>query len=296
MEETISTALTLVVKKEVAGELDTNIGDIENFVTERIKEYTPDKFEGNADEAKKKRAELNKGKKQLGDTRQAVIDRLMQPYRDFEARCKNLESMIDDASGKLDAIVKSKEAEEKEAKRALVQTEWSTRNFDLVPFEVILERNPKWLNKTCKMTDISKEMGAIIKKIHADLETIENNSDDAETLKAHYLMCLDLGETLSYGEELRKNRELAEQEAAQRPEREHRERLAEQQKEIQQESKDNQGRAKMSSLVSEALEMEVEATVSEYTFSVSVTASQLTGIKNYLTMQGIEYECNELIF
>lgn len=296
-------SLTLVVRKEVAGVLDTNISEIENFVTERIKDYAPESYMGDADMAKKDRAELNKGKKLLGDARKAVIDRVMKPYRDFESRCKALEGLIDTASGKLDAIVKEKENEEKEAKRALIQTEWDSRNFDLVPLDKVF--NPKWLNKTYKLTDIANEMSAIIERTYKDLKTIERTykdlktekfADDAETLKAHYLMCLDIGDTLDYGEELKKKRELAEREAKERAEREHIEHVNEQKKELAQEQEDFARKSSMAGLVADASGEELEPAIGEYVLNVSVTESQLLGIKNYLNMQGIEFECRSLEF
>ena len=291
--EGMTTGLALVVKKETAGELDTNIADIEKFVTERIQEYNPDLFDGDADRAKKARAELNKGKKQLADTRKEVIDRLMKPYQDFEERCKALERLIDTASGKLDAIVKIKESEEKEAKRKLVEAEWATRNFDLVPLEKVF--NDKWLNKTYKMTDISKEMKVIIDRIYKELELLERE-EDFETLKAHYLITLDLAETLAYGSELKEKRELAQKESEGRGERLHEERIAEQKRELAEDVKSHAQKSAMSSLVSQALEEEVEVSVEDYTITLSVTEAQLLAVRDYLNQQGIEHECRKLEF
>jgi len=294
--EGMITALALVVKKETTGELVTNIADIEQFVSDRIKEYNPDLFEGDADRAKKARAELNKGKKQLADTRREVIDRLMKPYQDFEERCKALERLIDTASGKLDAIVKIKESDEKEAKRKVIEADWNSRHFDLFPLEKVFDK--KWLNKTAKITDISAEISAIIERTYKDLKTIERFADDAETLKAHYLMCLNIGDTLDYGQELQKKRELARKEEEERAGREHEERIAEQRRELVQEQKDINRETAMAGLVADAIDdgTRPEPSVGEYTVTVCVTESQLVGIKNYLTMQGIEYECNKLDF
>lgn len=291
----ISESLALVVRNETAGTLDTNIEDIEKFVTERIKDYSPESYMGDADAARKDRAELNKAKKTLGDTRRAVIDRLMQPFVDFESRCKGLEKLIDTASSKLDAIVKEKENEEKEAKRKLIECEWSSRKFDLFPLEKVFDK--RWLNKTYKLTDVAEDMTAIINRTYKDLKAIEKFSDDAETMKAHYLICLDIADTLDYGEELKKKRELAKKEEAEREGREHDERIAEQRREVADAQKDVARKDAMAGLVAEACGEPVqEPEKREFTITVSVTDLQLVGIKNYLTMQGIEYECNELEF
>ena len=217
----------------------------------------------------------------------------MKPYQDFEERCKALERLIDTASGKLDAIVKIKESEEKEAKRKLVEAEWATRNFDLVPLEKVF--NDKWLNKTYKMTDISKEMKVIIDRIYKELELLERE-EDFETLKAHYLITLDLAETLAYGSELKEKRELAQKESEGRGERLHEERIAEQKRELAEDVKSHAQKSAMSSLVSQALEEEVEVSVEDYTITLSVTEAQLLAVRDYLNQQGIEHECRKLEF
>lgn len=290
----LSNELALVVNNEVAGSLDTNIAKLEGFVRECIKRYSPE-FYNDAEVARKDRAELNKAKKALGDARREIMERLMRPYVDFETRCKALEKEIEAASGKLDDIVKVKETEEKEAKRRLVEAEWESRNFTLVPLSKVF--NPKWLNKTFKMSDVAQEMSVTTERILSDLKTIERFSDDAENMKAHYLMCLDIGDTLDYGEELKKKRELARREAEERAHREHEERLDEQRRELREEQESHVRREAVAGLAADALgEGEVKPAPREYVLTMSLTETELLGVKNYLNMQGIEFECRELEF
>ena len=108
-ESTPAESLDLVVIEKTVGTLDTNIAELEKFVDERLKEYDPKNFEGDADLAKKKRAELNTAKQKLSRSRIDLVKELMKPYEDFENRCKALEKKVDKASGLLDEIVKIKE-------------------------------------------------------------------------------------------------------------------------------------------------------------------------------------------
>lgn len=163
--------LELRVTKNVVGVLETNIEQLEAYVTAKLEEYKPETYFGDADMARKDRAELNNSKKVLSQARIQLMRELMKPYSDFETRCKNLEKMIDTASGKLDDIVKTKEEEEKTAKKIRITEIWNSRNFTIVSLEKIF--NPRWLNKTCKEKEIVTEIDAVIAHIYDDLKKIE---------------------------------------------------------------------------------------------------------------------------
>lgn len=282
--------LTLCVTKNVAGVLETNIAALEEFVKNKLEEYRPELFD--ADSAKKSRAELNNAKKELSAARIKLIAELMKPYTDFETRCKNLEKMIGEASGRLDEIVKIKEEEEKAKKRQIIELIWNQKNFSLFPLDKVF--NPKWLNKSYKETDIMADIDAIIEKTYKDLKTIERFAEDAETLKAHYLMCLDIGDTLDYGEELQKNRAIAEKEAEERADREHKEAVSAQRKEILQEYKTIEQTKENNSLASSALGVKPER--KEFIIKVKCFDEELLYLKTEINKFNIEYTVSELKF
>ena len=145
--------LQLVVTKNITGILETNIDGLEKFVDDKLKNYTPELYLGDAETAKKDRAELNNSKKFLSQSRIQLMNELMKPYSDFEARCKALEKKIDMASGKLDEIVKARESEEKAKKQNEIKNLWNSKNFSLVPLEKIESKS--WLTKTAKLADVS---------------------------------------------------------------------------------------------------------------------------------------------
>ena len=297
--EEVKTAesLELIVIEKTVGTLDTNIAELEKFVDERLKEYDPKNVEGDADLAKKKRAELNTAKQKLTRSRIDLIKELMKPYNDFEERCKALEKKVDTASSYLDEIVKAKEQEEKEKKRKKIEIFWQTKNFDLFPLEKIF--NDKWLNKTYKESDILDEMDAVIERTYKDLKTIEKYSDIADTLKAHYLMTLNIGDTLDYGEELKKQKEIAEREAKDRVEREHQQKLNQQKENLWEEVNEVKNPNSTSNLASMALSGtdEVKAPErKEFVIAVNCFETDLLKLKGTMNQFGIEFSVQELTF
>ena len=286
--------LDLVVTEKSLGKLDTNIAELEKFVDARLEEYKPELYAGDADAAKKDRAELNKASKRIADTRRALIAECMKPYLSFEERCKKMEQKIAEASGALDEIVKSKEQEQKNRKHSLIQYLWQNENFTLFPLEKIF--NPKWLNKTYKESDIVEDIKAIIDRTYRDLKTIEKYTDDADTLKAHYLMSLDIAETMQYGDELQRQREIAQKEAEERAEREHQTALFTQKKELEKEAAGIERREEASSLASLALGGDPEPALKEFVITVKCSDSDLLALKSEINKMGIIFSVEELVF
>lgn len=290
--------LQLVVTKNVAGVLETNIASLEAFVEKRLQQYEPSLYMGDAVMAKKDRAELNHAKTQIADSRKELIRNLMAPYAEFEQRCKTLEKNIDSASAKLDEIVKVKENEEKEAKLSLIENMWKEKNFSLFSLEKVF--NQKWLNKSYKLTDIDAELKVLIEKSYGDLKTIErftDNSEDSELIKAKYLESLDIGDALDWFEEMKKNREKVKIESESRQGREHEEKINEQKRSFAEEASRVTEKAKNAKYAAEALEIPTGTPVKEWVVTFRGTEVQALGVKNFFNMQGIEFnDFNELKF
>lgn len=293
--------LELVVTEKSIGSLETNISVLEEVVKKRLEDYTPDKYMGDADLAKKDKAELSKAKDKIRSARIELIGELMKPYSDFENRCKALERMIDDAYGKLDEIVKVRDNEQKEKKRKIIEQFWESKKFDLFPLEKIF--NPKWLNKTYSESSILKDMDTIIERTYKDLKSIEmfNTKEDVETLKAHYLITLDIVETTRYASELQEQREVAKREAEEREEREHGQQIQKQKNELIQEAIRYEQSKGVSSLVDEAMsvasgEAPVKPQKKEFVISVKCLESDVMKLKAAMNALQIEYSVEELTF
>lgn len=274
--------LDLVVINQTKGILETNISELELFVASKLESYNPELYEGDAESAKKDRAELNKSKTALSSARKELIKELMQPYSDFESRCKKLEKDIDVASSKLDEIVKVKENAEKTAKKIRCEELWLSKNFTLFPMDKIF--NQKWLNKTTKDSEINAEMDAIIEKVYSELKLIERFAEDSDTLKSIYLDNLDIGYTLDYGEELKKNREKIAEEKATRDERE----VKVQFNQVQQDIRESAKNVDVDNLVNDILG--VEEIKKEFSFVIKATDNQVLDLRNYLASKGILVE------
>lgn len=298
--------LELTVYEKSVGTLKTNIDELEKFVDERIKEYSPELYKGDADSAKKDRAELNNAEKKLASVRKDLISELMKPYADVETRLKALEKNIKFASGKLDEIVKEKENEEKQIKRMRCLDLWNTFEFKLFPMDKVF--NEKWLSKSKKENDILLEMKAIIDKTYADLKTIESfpYKEDVELLKTRYLENLKIEEVFDVVEEMKKNRERIAEEEKERAERERRLEVKKQENELRQEEKDLNNSIDMADLVSqainvqqgkEAVEEPVKEVAKEYVISVTVTDMELLELKRLMLSAGIPINSiNEVCF
>jgi hypothetical protein len=280
--------LSLVVVEKKAGFLTTNIEALENFVMERLEEYKPENYQGDADAAKKDRAELNSAKKQIADERIRIMKELMKPFDEFAERCKGLEKNIDGASKALDEIVKIREQAEKEVKKAIIEEYWRIKAFELVTLDRVFDQ--KWLNKTAKIADVKKEIDSIIEKIITDLKTIEAFGVDVDTLKPLYLETLDLGTTIARGNAMKANRERLEKEKTERAEREKKEAIQEAQKELIQEEEKAQHETLAESLASQATGTESETDPIE-SFRIEFTGkrSALFRLRQYMLSEGITY-------
>ena len=299
VEETPKTdSLELVVTEKTIGSLNTNIERLEELVEKRLEDYKPENYKGDADLAKKDRAELNKAKDTLKQKRKEIISELMKPYENFEERCKNLEKKIEQASKALDEIVKLREESEKADKRKLIELFWEKQSCSVIPLEKIF--NPKWLNKTFKESDILKEMESVVQKVYDNLKMLERFSDDAEVLKAHYLMTLDIEETFQYGDELKRQREIAKQESEERAEREHTEKIDKQKNEVWQEEKQLAEKQGVEKLAGEAISavsgQEVQQVRKQYVITVNCFDEELIKLKEAMNSLEIEFLVKELNF
>ena len=122
------------------------------------------------------------------------------------------------ASGQLDEIVKAKEQEEKDAKKAVIQQMWNEEKFDLVPLDRVF--NNRWLNKGTKITSVQNEIKDRIATIKKDLAALDAYGEDTARLKELYLTNLNIAITLQKGAELKANRERLAAMAAEREKQE----------------------------------------------------------------------------
>jgi len=188
-----SKEISLIEKESTTGKLVTNIDELEVFVAEKLIEYTPENYKGDADAAKKDRAIINTSITVVSSCRKDIVKRAMEKYgiEDLETRCMKLEKSMKKIADILGETVKEKEQAEKDVRRAQIKQFWECQNFNLVTLEKIFD--DRWLNKTAKTKDIYAEIEKKIADIYSGVKTIEAFGVDVDTLKPLYLETLDIG-------------------------------------------------------------------------------------------------------
>lgn len=151
----------------------------------RDRAYTPDSIRG----AKADRAALNKLKAAIAAKRQEMKAQYLHPYEEFERQCKEIETMIGEVSGAIDAQIKAYEAEEAAKKKEAIEVYFGECVGALAPY-VTLDSiwNARWLNKTYSMALIQEEIDRNIEMIGTSLQTIRSNcGEDADTCIEEYI-------------------------------------------------------------------------------------------------------------
>lgn len=289
----IPTAVNALMAEAAGKSLSVNnitmsIDGLEAYVNETLPNYAPEKYTGDADAAKKDRAILNGGLKQIADARKQIIAKAMEPYKALETRMKNLEKQMQNGSDALDAIVKVKENAEKEAKRKICLKIWESKLYTLITFEQVFSE--KWLNKTTKAETISDEMDAEIEKTKQDIKAIEALPEDADTVKAIYLQNRDMSEAMRQAQILKENRQRAAAEAANRADVEHHEQIVSQMHDECTEYFEQQKSAEPETLAADALGVDHDTDpVETYTLEFTGKKSELIAMRTYMSEHGITY-------
>ena len=151
----------------------------------RDRAYTPDSIRG----AKADRATLNKLKAAIAAKRQEMKAQYLHPYEEFERQCKEIETMIGEVSGAIDAQIKAYEAEEAAKKKEAIEVYFGECVGALAPY-VTLDSiwNARWLNKTYSVALIQEEIDRNIEIIGTSLQTIRSNcGEDADTCIEEYI-------------------------------------------------------------------------------------------------------------
>lgn len=204
--------LELVVNEKTLGSLTTNAKQIKALVEAALPNYDIANYnEDNISLAKKDRAMLNAASKALNDKRIQFEGEFMQPFAEFKAVVGETVSLIKECSGKIDAVVKQSEENEKKKKQADIEEIWARKNFSLVSLAKIDDF--KWLNKSVTLKTVEADIDAKIAKINDDIATIEAIGEDTDLLKSLYLDTLNLNSTIQYARTLKQNRERAAAEA-----------------------------------------------------------------------------------
>lgn len=123
--------------------------------------------------AKKDLANLRKIVTSIEDQRKAVKKAWMMPLDRYEADCKELVGVVNEAIGNIDGQVKDCDRRKKEEKRDRLETLFSEQSADVaeyIHFEDIFDS--KWLNATFAETDAANAIVAKIEETRDGLDAI----------------------------------------------------------------------------------------------------------------------------
>ncbi len=157
-----------------------NYEELKKWLEEKVKNYKNLVYtDENIGTAKSDRADLNKLKKALNDEKIRIKKTYLTPYDVFETKIKELIGIVDIAVENVDVQVKDYEQKEKDNKRAEILNYFTGKvgkYKDVLNFDKIF--NQKWLNKTCKINDIKKEIDTLIARIDTHMQIIDGQVKD----------------------------------------------------------------------------------------------------------------------
>ena len=246
--------------------------------------------ESGVKEAKADRANLNKFKAALADSRKSVKSQWNQPLSDFEDKMKELEQMVDAPIRTIDRQVKAFEEIKKQEKRQNIESFFEDNVGDLeefLPIEKIW--NERWLNVTYSMEEIKREILERMRKTHNDIQIIlAMQLPCCDQMLSTYLETLDMSKAMEEKHRYEQAQKAKEQIA--KPQKEE----VPQSAPVIVESKDQTSdliAVQQSMPENEKMEQQEEQTekVKVLDFRVWVTPEQMQALKAFLLQNHIRY-------
>lgn len=196
MELKIITDLSVIPQKiefnaeEIKSELSPKLEFYKNLVV----------TEDGIKDAKSDRSKLNKLKSAFEDKRKEMKKICLAPYEKFEEQCREITSMIDEASGSIDIQIKEFDQIKKQKKYSEIEDFFKSLDKpDYIEISDVL--NPKWANSTMNIESIKSEISENISRITGDMDEIKNlygNLPFFTAVKNKFTESFNKSETISY--------------------------------------------------------------------------------------------------
>lgn len=207
--------------------IEANFDALETHVRKTVEVYEGATYDlakkENIAEAKRDRAYLNGLKKEIDERRKAVKREYSKPLEAFEKRCKQITSIIDDASDGIKAQLDRAEEERKARAYAKLREhyeEFAGLLAPVVPYERLHE--PQWLNKTFGEVKAYAALEEKVSKLAADWETLKSQFEGEPyypEAERELFATLDLGAAITAARKAaEENARIAELKAAMEPE------------------------------------------------------------------------------
>lgn len=167
-----------------AGVIDTNLDAIEAEIKAKMEDYkdylvTEDTIASD----KKVLADLRKLLKSLNDARIATKKQWLEPFDEFESRCKAVQALVEEPINLINEQIKLFDEEKKAAKQAHVKElfEANLQGYErFFSFDKVIADNPKWLNLSSKDQDVLFDLNGIVLKVKNDIEAIKALGSEIE--------------------------------------------------------------------------------------------------------------------
>lgn len=241
--------------------------------------------------AKKDLANLRKLESTLEDQRKAIKKECEKPYKEFEARMKEITGIIHLGIDNINTQVKAFEDAEIKEKQSQIEKFYAITAGELAE-HISLDKiwNPKWLNRTYKMAQVETDISDRLNGIRDDLETIRKmDSPFSIELVQRYYLTLSIADVIRHNTTLEMARK-REEEAAERI------RQAEQAKAqapAEQQNPDVEEVEELDPVVDEVdFEEDVLETpkpLQQIDFRVWVNDAQKAALRDFLLRNGIRY-------
>lgn len=212
--------LTPSIEQVIPPQISFNFEEIKEELAGKLQVYQQMVVtEGGIKEAKADRANLNKFKTALSDSRKSVKCQWNQPLSEFEDKMKELEQMVDAPISAIDRQIKAFDEIKKQEKRQEIENFFAENIGELeeiLPLAKIW--NERWLNATYPVKDIEREILEAIRKTHNDISIIvAMQLPCTEQMISTYLDTLDMsaamGEKHRYEEAQKAKARLEKQQA-----------------------------------------------------------------------------------
>ena len=201
IEFEVTTDLATVANTKI----ETNFEAVRDWLKEELAPYaTMVVTEDAIGDAKKTRANIRKVKDSIDSQRKAIKKLWNKPYEEYEAKCKELTGIVDQAVSNIDGQIKTMENEVKEQKRQRLSDFFDEHSYDVadfITFDDIFD--PKWLNATFSEIDAANSITAQIEDIKEGLETIRSmNSPYEASMLSEYGKSHNLAKAIAEGKRL----------------------------------------------------------------------------------------------
>ena len=194
-----------------------NYEELKENLTNALADYDKVFTEDDIQEAKTKKAELNKLKKTLNDERIRREKEYMKSFDTFKGQVKELCQLIDDTSNKIGIQLDAFEEKRVRERKLFIEAEFSTVRMvgfnDLDWLTVDRIADEQWLNKSFTETKISLAIKDRLTAITEDMNTLRSMNDDMAV--ELYKKSLNINEVIKESQNIRAMQQRAEESKAQ---------------------------------------------------------------------------------